>query len=62
MAKKRYAAEEIIGRLREAEVLTAQGMSVREVCKRLGITDQTYYRWRKEYGVSLLGLEQASRD
>jgi transposase-like protein len=59
MAKKRFTAEEIIGKLREAEVLTAQGMSVREMCKRLAVTDQTYYRWRKEYGG--LKVDQARR-
>ncbi len=50
MPKKRYNAEEIIHKLREAEVLLGQGKTVAEVCKQLGVTDQTYYRWRKEYG------------
>ena len=50
MAKKRYNAEEIIHKLREGEVLLAQGSSIAQACKQLGITDQTYYRWRKEYG------------
>ena len=59
MAKKRFTAEEIIGKLREAEVLSAQGQSIREICKRLAITDQTYYRWRKEYGG--LKVDQARR-
>jgi len=59
MAKKRFTAEEIIGKLREAEVLSAQGQSIREICKRLSITDQTYYRWRREYGG--LKVDQARR-
>ena len=50
MAKKRYRPEEIISKLREAEVLLAQGVKVPEVAKALGVTEQTYYRWRKEYG------------
>ena len=59
MPGKRYSAEQIIGKLREAEVLQAQGSSIRAVCKQLGITDQTYYRWRKEYGG--LKVDQAKR-
>jgi len=50
MGKKRYLAEEIIGKLREAEVLLAQGQTVKQISRHLGITEQTYYRWRKEYG------------
>jgi len=50
MAKKRYRPEEIIAKLREAEVLLAQGMKVPEVAKAIGIHEITYYRWRKEYG------------
>ena len=59
MAKKRHTAEQIIPKLREAEVLLAQGVTVGEVCKKLAITEQTYYRWRKEYGS--LRLDQAKR-
>ena len=59
MAKKRYAAEDIIHKLREADVLLAQGKPVAEVCRSLGVTDVTYYRWRKEYGG--LKVEQAKR-
>jgi putative transposase len=59
MAKKRYKAEEIIHKLREADVLLAQGKPVAEVCRALGVTDVTYYRWRKEYGG--LKVEQAKR-
>lgn len=50
MPKNRYTAEEIIHRLREADVLIAEGKTVTATCKQLGVTDQTYYRWRKEYG------------
>lgn len=50
MPKKRYNAEEIIYKLREAEVLLSQGKSVSQACKQLGVSDQTYYRWRKSYG------------
>lgn len=50
MAKKRYSGEEIIQKLREAEVLLSQEQTVQQVARKLGITEQTYYRWRKEYG------------
>ena len=50
MARKRYAAEEIIGKLREAEVVLAQGEAVAQVARRLGVAEPTYYRWRREYG------------
>jgi len=50
MPKKRYRPEEIIGKLREADVLISQGKKVVEVIKALGVTDVTYYRWRQEYG------------
>ena len=50
MSRKRYSTEQIIQKLREAEVELSKGRSVGEVAKKLGITDQTYYRWRKEYG------------
>lgn len=59
MAKKRFKAEDIIHKLREADVLLAQGKPVAEVCRALGVTDVTYYRWRKEYGG--LKVEQAKR-
>jgi transposase-like protein len=57
--KKKHSAEQVVRKLREAEVLLAQGATVRDVCKRLEITDQTYYRWRKEYGG--LQMDQAKR-
>ena len=50
MPKKRYTAEQIIRHLREGEVELAKGQTTGEVCRKLGITEQTYYRWRKEYG------------
>ena len=59
MARKRDAAEEIIGKLREAEVVLAQGESVAQVARRLGVAEPTYYRWRREYGG--LRVDQAKR-
>ena len=59
MAKKRYRPEEIIGKLREADVLISQGKKVVDVIKALGITDATYYRWRQEYGG--MSVSQAKR-
>ncbi len=50
MAKKRHTAEQIIARLREAEIHLAKGTKMPQVCRKLGVTEQTYYRWRKEYG------------
>ena len=50
MPRKRFSAEQIIAHLREAEVMLAQGKNISQVCKTIGVTDQTYYRWRKEYG------------
>jgi len=50
MPRKRFKPEEIISKLREADVLLAEGMTVPEVIKALGIHEQTYYRWRREYG------------
>lgn len=59
MAGKRYRAEEIISKLREAEVYLAEGVSVGEVVRRLGVTKITYYRWRREYGG--MKVDQAKR-
>ena len=59
MGRKTFTAEQIIGKLREAEVLLSQGDSVGEVSRKLGVTEQTYYRWRKEYGG--MRVEQARR-
>ena len=59
MSSTRYTPEQIIGKLREAEVLLGKGMSISQASRKLGITDQTYYRWRKEYGG--LRIDQAHR-
>jgi putative transposase len=59
MAKKRYQAEQIICKLREAEVEISKGQTIGQIVKRMGITEQTYYRWRKEYGG--LQTDQAKR-
>ena len=50
MPRKRYSSEQIILKLREAEVLLSQGQTVEQACKTLEISEQTYYRWRREYG------------
>lgn len=49
-AKKRYTTEQIVAKLREAERLQAQGSTIPQLCKRLGISEQTFYRWRIKYG------------
>ncbi len=59
MGRKRYTAEQIISMLREAEVFLNQGSIVGEVCRKLGISEQTYYRWRKDYGG--MRVDQAKR-
>ena len=59
MAKKRYTAEQIVAKLREAEVELSKGQSTAQVCKKIGVSEQTYYRWRRENGG--LRLEQAKR-
>jgi putative transposase len=59
MAKRRYRAEEIVTVLRQVEVAVGSGKQTPQACREAGITEQTYYRWRKEYGG--LKLEQAKR-
>ena len=59
MSKKRHTPEQIISKLREAEVLPSQGQSVPAACKTIEVSEQTYYRWRKEWGG--LRLDQAKR-
>ena len=59
MPRKRYTPEQIINSLREAEVLMSQGSTTAEAARHLGITEQTYYRWRKEYGG--MRINQAKR-
>jgi len=48
--KKRHSAEQVVAKLRQADVALGQGLKVPEVCKQLGISEQTYYRWRQKYG------------
>ena len=50
MIKKRYKPEEIVAKLRQVEVLTAQGKTVTDAIRSIGVTEVTYYRWRSEYG------------
>ena len=50
MPARRYSVEQIVAKLREAERLQAQGQTIAQVCKRLGISDQTFFRWRTQYG------------
>jgi transposase-like protein len=59
MPKKRYTAEQIIRHLRQAEVLSSQHKSVSEICREIGVSENTYYRWRKVYGG--MGVDQARR-
>jgi transposase-like protein len=59
MSKKRYSPEQIIAKLREAEVELAKGLNTGSVCRKLAISEQTYYRWRREYGG--LRMDQAKR-
>lgn len=59
MPRKHFTPEQIIKKLREAEVLQSKGEKVEQICRKLGITDVTYYRWRKEYGG--MQIEQARR-
>ena len=59
MVRKTLTAEQIINKLREAEILLSQGATIGEASKKIGVTEQTYYRWRKEYGG--MRVEQARR-
>jgi putative transposase len=59
MARKKHTAEQIIGKLREADVLQSQGMTMEAILRQLCISDATYYKWRKEYGG--LRIDQAKR-
>ena len=59
MVKKGYTPEQIINKLREAEIHLNQGSSIAEASKKIGVTEQTYYRWRKEYGG--MRVEQARK-
>lgn len=59
MPRKRFTAEQIIQKLREVEVLTSSGIPVEQAVREINVTQQTYYRWRKEYGG--LRVDQAKR-
>lgn len=59
MSKRGYSAEQIIAKLREAEVLIGKGETVGQVCRKIGVTEQTYYRWRRDYGG--MRVDQAKR-
>ncbi len=59
MARKTYTPEQIINKLREAEIHINQGIPISEASRKIGVTEQTYYRWRKEYGG--LRIEQAKK-
>ena len=59
MVRRSYRPEQIINKLREAEILLSQGSTVGEATRKIGITEQTYYRWRKEYGG--MRIEQVKR-
>jgi putative transposase len=59
MVRKRYTPEQIINKLREAELLLSQGNTIGVVCKKIGVSDYSYYRWRKEYGG--LRVDQAKK-
>jgi transposase-like protein len=59
MPKKGYTPGQIINKLREAEIMLSQGITIAVICKKVGVTDQTYYRWRKEYGG--MRVDQARR-
>ncbi len=59
MAPKRHTPEQIINKLRQAEVEIANGATVAQVCKKIGVAEQTYYRWRAEYGG--MRVDQAKR-
>jgi transposase-like protein len=59
MGKKKYGPEQIINKLREVEILLSKGSTVGEACKKIEVTEQTYYRWRKQYGG--MQVEQAKQ-
>jgi putative transposase len=59
LARRQFKPEQIINKLREAEVVISQGSTIGQASRKIGITEQTYYRWRREYGG--MGVEQAKR-
>ena len=62
MPRKRFTVEQIINHLREADVLLAQGRTVGEVCRRIEVSEQSYYRWHKEYGGLKVGQARRLKD
>ena len=62
MARKRYQPEQIIHMLREAEIKLAGGKTTGEVCRELGVSEQSYYRWRKEYGGTQVSQAKKLKD
>jgi transposase-like protein len=62
MPAKKHKPEEIIGKLREVEIMLGQGGTPAEVCRRIAVTEQTYYRWRKEYSGLKTGQARRMRD
>jgi transposase-like protein len=62
MGRKRYTPEQIISMLREAEVALLQGQTVGQVCRVLGVSEQSYYRWRREYGGLKIDQEKCLKD
>ena len=59
MAKRKYTPEQIINKLREAEIMLSQGATIAVITRKIGVSDYTYYRWRKEYGG--MRVDQAHR-
>ena len=59
MGRQRHTPEQVIGKLREAEVLQGKGMQMEEILRQLGVSDATYYKWRKDYGG--LRIDQVKR-
>lgn len=62
MGRKRHTAEEIVNKLREADVHLGKGQTVAQACKAIGVTEQTYYRWRREYGGMKVGQAKRLKD
>ena len=62
MGRKHFSAEQIINHLRQAEVFFSQGKSTVEVCRSIGISTQSYYRWRREYGGLQTSQEKRLKD
>ena len=61
MTRKRYTPEQIIRKLREAEVMISQGKSISQATRQIGIVDQTYYKWRREYGGMRVGSSKETK-